>query len=168
MDGGITFKQVSLAEETLVQSLLEQAPGYYKRSEGLDKLPKHMARKEMEGMPAKRGMTYEKIFLVVYQGQLALGVIDLHRNHPQLASAYIGLLLLGENHHAKGLGRSVFTALERYAKTLGISRLVLGVADDNDVSGFWMKMGFGFNGKTYVWKGENKDVFVKEMEKPIV
>lgn len=43
----------------------------------------------------------------------------------------------------------------------------LGISEGNDVSTFWKKMGFAENGKTYMWKGENKTTAVVEYEKQV-
>lgn len=167
--GEITLQRVSVEQEEAVQSVLEKAPQYYQRVEGVASVPKHMARKELEGKPSKQSPTYEKVFLLVHWNNVVVGVVDLHKDHPAVSDVYIGLLLLSEEYQSKGLGKKTYEAVETFSKSqLRASRIVLGVANDNDVSGYWIKMGFSFNKKTYTWKGEEKEVFVREMEKKLV
>lgn len=165
----VTLHRVSVEQEETVQDVLQKAPQYYQTVEGVASVPKHMARKEIEGKPSKQSPTYEKVFLLVNLNNVAVGVVDLHKDHPAVSDVYIGLLLLSEEHQSKGWGKKTYEAVETFSKSkLGASRIVLGVANDNDVSGYWIKMGFSFNGKSYTWKGEEKEVFVREMEKKLV
>jgi GNAT superfamily N-acetyltransferase len=145
------------SHESIVQTILEAAPTYYQRVEGVSPVPTHMARKEMEGKPTRQSASYEKHFLIASLENFPFGIVDLHRNHPGVGDAYIGLLLIRENKQAIGVGRALYDATERYIRCeFGAKRIVLGVADDNDVSGFWKKMGFVFNAKTYTWTGERR------------
>jgi len=82
---------------------------------------------------------------------------------------YLGLLLLTEDQFGKGLGRRSFDLIEHYVKNVhGVTRIRLGISDENDVTTFWTKLGFAANGKTYAWLGENKRTTVVEYEKPLV
>ncbi len=161
----IRFDEVTIRELDLVFSVLEQAPEYFKKVEGTI-VTKEVAQREIESKPSKLNAKYEKKFLVVYGAEKPIGVIELHLNHPNESTAYIGLLLLIEEIQSQGMGRMIYEKLESICKEkFNINKIALGVSDDNDVSVFWQKMGFSFNGFTYIWKGLKKDTKVQEMEK---
>jgi RimJ/RimL family protein N-acetyltransferase len=163
----IILQRVTINDQELVQSILDRAPGFYLKVDGAAHIP-NMAKREIQGTPLKKSPTYEKYFLVVYLDSKPMGVLDLHKDHPKKGETYIGLLLLDETYQQKGLGRKVYQMTEDYCRhELGAHKLILGVSDDNDVTGFWKKMGFTHNGSDYIWKGVHKETNVREMEKAI-
>ena len=118
--------------------------------------------------PAKTSHAYRKEFLVIRDQGHPVGTVELHVNHPEPTIAYIGLLLVRENLHHRGVGRSCYLAVEEYVRQNYAARVIrLGVSDDNDVSGFWSKLGFHSNGRNYCYEGERKANNVVEYEKAI-
>jgi RimJ/RimL family protein N-acetyltransferase len=104
--------------------------------------------------------------LIIEYNDEPVGVLDVHANHPEEGVCYLGLLLIKEGLFGRGLGKACYEFSEDYIKrSLGCNKIRLGISDENDVSGFWIKMGFEFNGKTYEWKGEAKTANVKEFDK---
>lgn len=159
---------VDLSAQDQVFSIFEKSPDYFLSVEGC--LPSMATVHEaIMGKPAKMVPGYRKEFLLVKNevGD-AVGAVELHLNHPENDIAYIGLLLIRQDMAGKGLGRACYHAAEDYIrKTYGCRSIRLGVSDDNDVSGFWSKLGFRSNGRNYTWEGERKASNVVEYEKSI-
>jgi RimJ/RimL family protein N-acetyltransferase len=172
--GNISFELVDPQNEKQVErvhKVLDRAPRYYERVEGVSTVSEEMLRREIEETVPKKKQTptYEKHFLLIYLDKLPIGVVDLHKDHPSKGYTYLGLLLFDEKYQSKGWGGKAYPLIENYCREeLGANTVILGVADDNDVSDFWKKMGFEYNGKTYTWTGTNKEVSVQEMEKELV
>lgn len=158
---------MSLDQQRLVLSIFESSPSYFLSVEGC--LPTlHTVAEAILGKPAKTCEDYRKEFLVIREQGKAIGTVELHLNYPELTTAYIGLLLLREDLQGRGLGRSCYKAVEQYvSERYGAKCIRLGVSDENDVSGFWSKLGFHSNGRNYSWEGERKASNVVEYEKHI-
>jgi len=106
--------------------------------------------------------------LIIIRDQKPIGVLDLHVNHPEEKICYLGLLLLKEDLFGKGLGTQCYRFAEDYIlRSLQCQKIRLGVADENNVTGFWTKMGFTPNGNKYDFPGEAKVSHVQEYEKEI-
>ena len=165
----ISFKEVSAdnnQEVHEVYAVIRQAPQYFLNVAGVETVSLETALKEMKDRPSKHVPSYKKNFLLVTLDDQPIGVVDLHKDHPNVGKAYIGLLLIGEKLQKKGIGRAVYENLEIWVrKRYGMEVLVLGVSIANNVEGFWTKMGFKKNGKTYLWGEKNKTTQVFEMEK---
>lgn len=159
---------VDLSAQDVVLSVFESSPGYFMSVEGCS--PSMTTVQEaILGKPKNPVPQYQKEFLLIKDEHGdAIGTLELHINHPESEIAYIGLLLIREDLAGKGLGRACYQAAENYIRETYGSRLVrLGVSDDNDVSGFWSKLGFRSNGRSYSWEGERKASNVVEYEKLI-
>lgn len=161
------IKRVGLESVDLIQKILESSPIYFRKVDGCQVQP-HFAKRELTDGPEKRSAIYEKCFSLIIGDGLPIGVADLHKNHPAQGIVYLGLLLLDENFHGEGLGRKAYGAVEEFAKIhLDANKMRLGVSDRNQVTDFWLKMGFVPNGHTYVWKGEKVESVVMEMDKEL-
>lgn len=166
----ITIRKISLSEAPIVQKIYERSPGYFRLVDGSDVLP-DFAEKDIQDCVPKERQTpsYEKVFCLLSQDSTPIGVIDLHNNHPEEGTCYLGLLILDEQMQKKGLGKSCFEIAEKFIKdSLDASKIRLGVAEQNNVEEFWRKMGFERNGRTYVWQWSNQKNNVFEMEKVII
>lgn len=162
------FVAVDLSAQDQVLSIFERSPGYFLSVEGC--LPSMATVHEaITGKPAKMAPGYQKEFLLIKdENGESIGTLELHVNHPENDIAYIGLLLIKEDLIGKGIGRACYQAAEDYIrKNYGCRSIRLGVSDDNDVSGFWSKLGFRSNGRNYTWEGERKASNVVEYEKSI-
>lgn len=153
------------SDENLVLDIFQNSLTYFRRVDGCEPTIKSVNHAIKDG-PEKRAESYFKEFLLIEYKDKAIGVVDLHINHPDPGIVYIGLLLLIEETFGKGLGRRSYELVEHYVKTIFEAKTVrLGISDDNDVSGYWKKMGFIPNGRTYSWKGESKTTNVVEFDK---
>ncbi|OGQ45177.1 MAG: hypothetical protein A3H42_02350 [Deltaproteobacteria bacterium RIFCSPLOWO2_02_FULL_46_8] len=165
----ISFREVcadNIQEVHEVYAVIRQAPQYFLNVAGLETVSFETALKEMKDQPSKHVPSYKKIFLLAMLDGKDIGVVDLHKDHPHVGKAYIGLLLIGEKLQKKGIGKAVYENLETWVKkNYEVEVFVLGVSIANNVEGFWTKMGFKKNGKTYLWGEKNKTTQVFEMEK---
>ena len=162
------LETVTLNSQDLVLSIFESSPSYFKRVEGC--LPTVSTVEEaILGKPAKPSPEYKKEFLIIRVDGRPIGTAELHVNHPQPEVSYIGLLLIREDLFGKGFGRACYRAVERYLRERHDAKVIrLGVSDENDVSGFWSKLGFRSNGRNYCWEGERKVSNVVEYEKALL
>jgi diamine N-acetyltransferase len=132
--------RVHLDSAPLVQEILEAAPRYTQNTEGVESIPTDGVD-SLKALPP--GCTLEqKLFMVAYRDDQAIGVIDLIRGFPDSETAFLGLLLLRETHQNQGLGKSIYEATEKVAINLGLKKIRLAVVDSNPVQIFWKKMGF--------------------------
>jgi RimJ/RimL family protein N-acetyltransferase len=164
----IKIKSIDIESEAIVQKIFEASPTYFRRVDGMEVEP-HFAKREITDCPPKRIASYEKVFCLILFNNEPIGVVDFHKDHPAEGITYVGLFLLDEKYHGKGIGRSSYAAAEEFAKSnLKAKSIRLGVSDKNAVTDFWCKMGFKPTGHTYIWKGEKAESNVTEMEKQII
>lgn len=160
--------QLNLSDDLLILEIFKKSPTYFLRVDGCEPTL-NTVRDAVIGVPKTRTTSYLKEFLLINLGDQPIGVVDIHINHPELGITYVGLLLIAEHLFGKGIGRQSYEIVENYIKSKFDTEFVrLGVSDDNDVSGYWKKMGFMPNGHAYSWKGENKTTNVVEFEKRLV
>jgi len=163
----LAFVPCEVAKAGEVLQIFNTAPGYFEKVDGCQPTLA-MATHAIEDMPPKRSETYIKDFLIIKYLGKQVGVVDLHVNHPEQGICYLGLLLISDDFSGRGLGRRCHALIEDYVKRAYNCRTMrLGVSSDNDVSGFWSKLGYVANGKTYEWKGEKKTTMVREFDKEI-
>lgn len=161
----LSFRSCSENDVIEVLDIFKKSPNYFLKVDGCEPNEK-MAKLALIDGPKNTNPKYFKEFLVIDYKDQPIGVLDLHPNHPEEGICYLGLLLIDESHFGRGLGRKCYELAEDYIKrALDCKKIKLGISDENDVSGFWSKMGFEFNGKTYEWKGEEKTANVREFEK---
>ncbi len=163
----IEFHICSTHDASQVLKVFETSPGYFMKVDGC--LPTiKTAQQELAGQPKKINEKYFKESLIIKINGESIGFLDLHAHHPEPDVCYLGLFLISESLFSRGLGTKCYQLAEDYIlRAFSCKRILLGVSGDNDVSGFWHKMGFEFNGKTYDWKGEQKVTSVKEMSKSL-
>jgi RimJ/RimL family protein N-acetyltransferase len=163
----ITLKRIGPESAPIVQKIFEASPEYFRLVDGSEVLP-HFALKEIKDEPKKKSPTYEKFFLLILEDGKPVGVVDFHKDHPVQGSTYLGLFLLVERVHGSGVGRAAYQVAEEYARSeLGAHKILIGVSEKNDVTDFWKKMGYEYNGQSYIWKGEKWDSLVVELEKDL-
>ena len=163
----VKLKRASLDDEATIQSIYRRSPTYFRRVDGSE-VQDHFARRDLADGPKKVTSKYEKYFCLIEQDGIPVGVADLHAHHPEIDITYIGLLLLVEEIHGKGLGRKIYREIENFVvEKWKTRRIRLGVSEENNVEGYWTKMGFLRTGHTYLWKGEKHSSTVFEMEKTL-
>lgn len=130
-----------------IQSILDGAPGYYLRTEGVSRVADG-AKKTLEELPPN--CTYaDKFVFLITQGDRAIGVADIVFGYPARDVAFIGLLLLHESVQGQGLGKESYELMENFIVQKSVTKIQLGVNDTNDIGmAFWKKLGFTPNGRT--------------------
>jgi ribosomal protein S18 acetylase RimI-like enzyme len=161
------LEPVNLSSQNLILSIFEKAPNYFLQVEGC--LPTLATVNDaILCAPVKTTQAYVKQFLVIRDHGQPVGTVELHINHPATEISYIGLLLVCEDLQSRGVGRECYRAVENYVRQNHAAKIIrLGVSDDNDVSGFWSRLGFRSNGRHYSYAGERKVNNVVEYEKKI-
>jgi len=161
------FEMCSEKDALKVFEIFQKSPQYFFKVDGCAPTLKIAEFAIKEG-PKKKSDKYFKEFLIIKKNQIPIGVLDVHINHPQEKTCYLGLLLITEDHFGKGLGSECYRFAEDYIlRALQCEKILLGVAEENPVAGFWKKMGFAPNGNSYEFTGEAKVSHVKEYEKQI-
>ncbi|MFN7904029.1 MAG: GNAT family N-acetyltransferase [Pseudobdellovibrionaceae bacterium] len=161
----LEFQVCTESDAELVFEIFKRSPTYFQRVDGC--LPTlQIAKHAIVDGPKEQGKSYFKECLFIKLNNQPIGLFDLHAHHPEKEICYLGLLLIDEELFSRGLGRKCYELAEDYIlRALGCKKIRLGISNNNDVSGFWQKMGFEFNGKTYDWKGEQKTATVREFDK---
>jgi predicted GNAT family N-acyltransferase len=165
----ISIKRVGIEAAPVVQKIYEASPTYFRVVDGSDVHSGFAERDILDCVPKeKQTASYEKIFCLIFLDHKRIGVLDLHDHHPSKEIVYLGLMILDEKEQKMGLGRKSFEAAESFIRSeLKSKKIRLGVAEQNNVEMFWHKMGFKRTGTSYIWKGENQENHVFEMEKEL-
>ncbi len=148
----VTLSSLTLRDEPLVDELLTGLRSYSMAVDGVTKrfdAAKHFLTALPPGMrPAS------KRSLLIQQGQMSVGLIDLVIGYPDPGTAFIGLLAIIESRQGKGIGREAYNVVERALLKDGTKRARLAVIESNPVGGFWRKMGFEETGERKPFRGE--------------
>lgn len=165
--GHLQLQICTEADLEQVLQVFQRSPQYFARVDGT--LPTlDTARDALVSEPKNRSATYARELLLIRRDGQAIGALEVHLHHPEPGTAYIGLLLIADDLFGQGLGRQCYKLGEDYLiRAWGCHKIRLGISNDNDVTGFWRKMGFEFNGQGYDWAGEAKTTTVREMEKTV-
>jgi len=153
-------------DQARLLKVFEASPGYFIKCDGCLPTARSVDLALTDG-PKQRTPEYRKELYLITEAGRDLGVLDFHHHHPEVGTTYLGLLLLREDLFARGLGRRSFALGEELLRARGIKKIRLGVADENDVTGFWEKLGLKPNGRRYEFKGEEITTHVVEFEKEI-
>jgi nucleoside-diphosphate-sugar epimerase/GNAT superfamily N-acetyltransferase len=146
----LSMRPLDDSELEEAQGIYERAPAFF-RSLGLASPPSDGASDDFHALPS--GFPRQrKHYLGIWSrpdGPL-VGVADYLDGYPVPGVGWLGLLLLEEPHHGRGLGREACEALRRWAATeLGARELRLGVeAPNQNAWQFWKAMGFEPTGET--------------------
>ena len=137
----ISIRRVNQGESGVVQSLLDAAPNYFLRTEGVPTDP-HGAESLFQALPPNCLPEQKFVFLMDVDGR-SIGVIDTIWGYPDRDTLFIGLFLIAETEQAKGWGRIFYRKLEAWAAlNLEVKQHRLAVVDSNPVEKFWTKLGF--------------------------
>jgi ribosomal protein S18 acetylase RimI-like enzyme len=128
-----------------IQACFEGAPDYFARTEG--KLPGPDAAVQL--LADAEIDDHRKVFALVPRvGGPAVGVLDLHLDYPEPATAQIGLLLFREACQGLGYGKETTAAVEAALARAGYRALRLSVVDENtEAKLFWERLGFSIVGR---------------------
>jgi ribosomal protein S18 acetylase RimI-like enzyme len=140
-----------------VQACLDGAPDYHARTEG-GPAAADAAVRLLEDAEAD---DLRRVFcLVPHTGGPAVGLLDLHLDHPEPGTAHVGLLLFREAAQGLGYGKETVAALEHALARAGYDTLRCSVGDENPgARAFWERLGFAEIGRL--------DRGVAVFEKPI-
>lgn len=164
----LELKRINISNISELQEVLERSPRYAFYVDGVHSVPKDSARIALEELPRNIAQENKIVFLVRYNGQ-NIGAIDLIKDYPNKGIAYIGLLILCEDMHGRGLGRKTYAILEQYIlNELGIGRIQLSYIESNPVKNYWSKQGFYKIGEKKPYKGINNKSFSQRMEKQLM
>jgi ribosomal protein S18 acetylase RimI-like enzyme len=106
----------------------------------------------------------------VWAGDELVGILDLLLRYPDDETLYIGLLQIDRPRQGQGIGAAACQALEREveARWPWVRRLRLSVVRTNDqVLGFWRRMGFTETGEVRPWRYDKLESEVVLMDKVI-
>lgn len=139
---------------SLVQKILDLSPTYSLNISGELAGPS-AGLETFETLPPKFERD-SKFVLGIYLNNEMIGVIDYLKGYPSSHVAYLGLLVLVENHQAKYLGRAAFQEFEKMIYAFGyINFIKLSVLESNSkVIPFWKKMGFKETGEVKPYQNQ--------------
>jgi uncharacterized cupin superfamily protein/RimJ/RimL family protein N-acetyltransferase len=161
----LELRLCSEADVQEVLSIFKKSPTYFEKVDGCSPAEKTARHAIVDG-PKNTNEMYFNEFLIIQRNEQPIGVVDLHANHPEIGICYIGLLLIDEELFGQGIGTQCYNFIEDYIlRSYECKQIRLGISAENNVSGFWVKMGFKPSGKSYEWKGENKITNVREFDK---
>lgn len=160
----ITLRPLGIDDEGLVDAILDQLQTYSMNVDGVPKMAdgaRHLLTATPRGFEADA-----KHVFAVDSGADTVGVVDIIRDFPSEATAFIGLLAIVEPRQGNGCGRAALEAIEAFAKSdLGARKLRLAVVATNPVMGFWNRMGFQETGEVQQYTGEALTSTAHLMEK---
>jgi RimJ/RimL family protein N-acetyltransferase len=150
----VTLRQLAGTPDdaTIVQGIYDAAPTYARTTTGEPSRP-GAAQRTFEMLPEGCALTTKHMFLIL-RGNEPVGFADVIREFPDTDSAYIGLFLIAEACHGRGVGRSAYRQLESLIECWpGMRRIELSVLAVNEPAfGFWAAMGFAPTGKRSPYK----------------
>jgi GNAT superfamily N-acetyltransferase len=162
----VTLKPIGINDIALVDEVLDGLQDYSMMVDGVPKMTDG-ARHLLLATPDGYGHESKHVFAVM-SGSEPIGVVDIIRDFPNPSTAFVGLLAVIELHQRRGVGRTAFKAVERFAcRRLVASKLRLAVVATNPVVGFWLKMGFRETGEVKPYSGEHVTSTVHLLEKPL-
>jgi RimJ/RimL family protein N-acetyltransferase len=146
----LSIKQLSRGgdDEVSLQRLLEAAPKYALIAEGAAVSPS-AASEMLTALPP--GKNYDDKFVFgFFAGRSLVACADIIRAYPNSETAFVGLLLVSEEHEGKGYGSQAFASVCSVVREWGTcTRLRLAVIDTNKrAHGFWAKLGFAPTGES--------------------
>jgi RimJ/RimL family protein N-acetyltransferase len=125
----------------LVQSVLEDAPAFFRMSHG-DVARADEAERLFRELPPGGRVEDKRVWLVEVEGE-AVGVVELARNWPNVDTAIIGLLLLRERAQRRGIATKALALLEDEMRAMGHARARIAVIEENaGALAFWRARGF--------------------------
>jgi RimJ/RimL family protein N-acetyltransferase len=131
----------------IVQQIYDAAPTYAEMTSGGPSRP-GAASKTFRILPEGCEPDSKHMYLILL-GDDPVGFIDVIRGYPSMHYAYVGLFMLTEAIHGRGIGRRAYRALEALmAAWPGIEHVQLSVVEINAAAlSFWEAMGFGRTGE---------------------
>lgn len=124
-----------------LQRLFELAPAY-QAAVSHEPLSARAAEEALVACPPNLSLSDKHLIGRWEDGELT-AVVDLLRGYPDPATAYLGLLLVGEPWQGNGRGQAFYLQACMMARTWGATRLRLSVIASNEAAlSFWLRRGF--------------------------
>ena len=112
----------------------------------------------------------DKVAFGVWVDDELVGLLDLLLRYPDEETVYVGLLQIDHDRQGRGVGAAACRALDREvaARWPWARRLRLSVVRTNDqVLGFWRRMGFTETGEVRPWRYDKLESEVVLMDRPV-
>lgn len=98
--------------------------------------------KDIDALPPRVAKS-KKTFVALYDKDKCLAVIDFIEGFPKDDIGYLGLLMLDESIHRKGIGKKILTNIFKVARDKQFQIIELACYETNKNGfDFWTKMGF--------------------------
>ena len=172
----ITQLSQAMPEYTICQITKENIEDVFKLMQSNDyyysKTQKHPVTMEeciedITALPPKIEME-KKTYVAFYSQNQCMAVLDFVEGYPRKEVGYIGLLMLNQKAHGKGIAKHIFSKVCEVAKEVGFSKLELACYETNQIGfAFWSKMGFNEIRRS-VRKVEDEDYVLISMEKSLI
>ncbi len=108
---------------------------------------------------------HNKLFLGLWKHGQAVAIIDILMQYPQKNSIWISLLLVHEQMHGQGIGRTIDHALVKAAQKNGYISIQLGVIDENKQAlFFWQKLDYRITGSKTAISHPGRDIYLLQKE----
>lgn len=151
-----------------LQRVLESVPTYTHLVTGVPAGPAD-AQSVYSILPPNKSYEDKFVFGIHLDGQM-IGCIDVIRGYPVPSTAHIGLLVIAQALHRRGLGRTAMLLLAQQIQAWrSCNRLRLGVVRTNaQVLPFWEGLGFRRTGETkpYTYGAITSEVIILECMLP--
>ena len=128
-------------DRAAVEDLFHRAADYVLLETGLPPTPANAKDFFTDAPPGQDPATGLK--LGCYHDDLLAGIADVAFGYPDLADAYIGLMLFDPDCRGQGLGAAFLNDIVARVRMRGANRLLLAVLEDNPRGrAFWESQGF--------------------------
>jgi len=132
----VEFRELRPHDAPALQAVYATVPAYYDLFGGLNPEEAHKALTEPPGV----GDSHHA-WGVYEQGEL-VGHLDFLLGYPEPTTAYLGLLLIRGDRHARGLGRQAFEQWLAWVMAGPFERVRLGIVEGNEPAmAFWSRVG---------------------------
>lgn len=145
------FRELKPHDAPALQAVYQTVPAYYALFGGLRP---DEAREALTQGPGVGGSHHS---WGVYEGDDLVGHLDFLLGYPEATTAYLGLLLIRGDRHARGLGRAAFEQWAAWVMAGPFRRIRLGVVEGNEPAlAFWRRVGC-------LPTGERKEICVNDL-----
>ncbi len=132
-----------ITEENIEEAfqLMRSNTYFYSRTQ-FHELTLQECKEDITALPPDTSLD-QKFFVGIYENDKLVAVLDYLEGYPQNGIAFIGLFMLANEVHGKGIGKKMIQAFIESAKQNKFNEIKLGCFETNEVGHlFWSKMGF--------------------------
>lgn len=142
---GVVAKRLDTSQAAAVATFCRQCSAFFTLVAG-ESPAADTARHLLESRPPSVPLTRKHV-IGFERGSTLIAIVDLLEGYPDDGDWYVGLLLLLPEERARGLGATVWTAVEKWIRAEGGRYARLIVQEQNpDAVLFWHAVGFTTNG----------------------